>query len=113
MPWTRRPCASAGLASTSTLASTQEPPPSAARRLSTGESCLHGPHHSAQRSSTTGTWKERSSTSAWKVASVTSTTAEPGAPAGALGLGGGARSEEHTSELQSRQYLVCRPLLEK
>ena len=24
-----------------------------------------------------------------------------------------ARSEEHTSELQSRQYLVCRPLLEK
>src|SRR3712207_7022650 len=26
---------------------------------------------------------------------------------------GGVRSEEHTSELQSRQYLVCRPLLEK
>src|SRR5438445_5129288 len=24
-----------------------------------------------------------------------------------------ARSEEHTSELQSRQYLVCRPLLER
>src|SRR3712207_7372163 len=31
-----------------------------------------------------------------------------GAPA-SLGL----RSEEHTSELQSRQYLVCRLLLEK
>src|SRR3712207_7157801 len=30
-------------------------------------------------------------------------------PAGGLGL----RSEEHTSELQSRQYLVCRLLLEK
>src|SRR3712207_7031441 len=29
---------------------------------------------------------------------------------GATGLG---RSEEHTSELQSRQYLVCRLLLEK
>src|SRR3712207_7552200 len=32
------------------------------------------------------------------------------------GLGGGVglrRSEEHTSELQSRQYLVCRLLLEK
>src|SRR3712207_9527831 len=31
------------------------------------------------------------------------------------GLSGGlpARSEEHTSELQSRQYLVCRLLLEK
>src|SRR3712207_8356086 len=30
------------------------------------------------------------------------------------GVGAGqARSEEHTSELQSRQYLVCRLLLEK
>src|SRR3712207_7521766 len=29
-------------------------------------------------------------------------------------IGGGTqRSEEHTSELQSRQYLVCRLLLEK
>src|SRR3712207_8422184 len=26
---------------------------------------------------------------------------------------GSARSGEHTSELQSRQYVVCRPLLEK
>src|SRR3712207_8322023 len=33
---------------------------------------------------------------------------DPGAGAGAL-----RRSEEHTSELQSRQYLVCRLLLEK
>src|SRR3712207_9015991 len=31
-----------------------------------------------------------------------------GAPGGCV-----ARSEEHTSELQSRQYLVCRLLLEK
>src|SRR3712207_7522272 len=29
------------------------------------------------------------------------------------GRQGVARSEEHTSELQSRQYLVCRLLLEK
>src|SRR3712207_7574542 len=29
------------------------------------------------------------------------------------GAGISARSEEHTSELQSRQYLVCRLLLEK
>src|SRR3712207_8430383 len=28
-------------------------------------------------------------------------------------VGFGGRSEEHTSELQSRQYLVCRLLLEK
>src|SRR3712207_7630166 len=33
-----------------------------------------------------------------------------GSIAGDIGL---ARSEEHTSELQSRQYLVCRLLLEK
>src|SRR3712207_8925020 len=40
--------------------------------------------------------------------------------AGAVGIGVapnlgaiGFRSEEHTSELQSRQYLVCRLLLEK
>src|SRR3712207_7493478 len=35
------------------------------------------------------------------------------APARLLLLGGEPRSEEHTSELQSRQYLVCRLLLEK
>src|SRR3712207_8585356 len=34
------------------------------------------------------------------------------APRGGVGQGR-ARSEEHTSELQSRQYLVCRLLLEK
>src|SRR3712207_8306022 len=33
--------------------------------------------------------------------------------AGTAGLVTGQRSEEHTSELQSRQYLVCRLLLEK
>src|SRR3712207_6890280 len=38
------------------------------------------------------------------------------APAARLARGArrrGLRSEEHTSELQSRQYLVCRLLLEK
>src|SRR3712207_8810305 len=47
--------------------------------------------------------------------------AHPGRGQGAHGRGGEAkpqprvrgRSEEHTSELQSRQYLVCRLLLEK
>src|SRR3712207_6859704 len=38
--------------------------------------------------------------------------AEPPRP-GAAARPGAARSEEHTSELQSRQYLVCRLLLEK
>src|SRR3712207_8878966 len=37
-----------------------------------------------------------------------------GATVGETGSGQpGCRSEEHTSELQSRQYLVCRLLLEK
>src|SRR3712207_7997406 len=36
----------------------------------------------------------------------------PGGTAWHVGYDGG-RSEEHTSELQSRQYLVCRLLLEK
>src|SRR3712207_7249109 len=43
--------------------------------------------------------------------------AGPHRPAGPVrrhvGLPRRARSEEHTSELQSRQYLVCRLLLEK
>src|SRR3712207_7971751 len=36
-----------------------------------------------------------------------------GRAGGAGPPGGRPRSEEHTSELQSRQYLVCRLLLEK
>src|SRR3712207_8111106 len=39
--------------------------------------------------------------------------AHPGRATGAGGRGPEARSEEHTSELQSRQYLVCRLLLEQ
>src|SRR3712207_7350170 len=38
--------------------------------------------------------------------------ARRGSDQGTPGAGAG-RSEEHTSELQSRQYLVCRLLLEK
>src|SRR3712207_8054625 len=50
----------------------------------------------------------------WKKA----VTGEPGAtfsfPTGSsVAIGGAVRSEEHTSELQSRQYLVCRLLLEQ
>src|SRR3712207_7619541 len=41
----------------------------------------------------------------------------PGIGTGSQRIGAGgtstSRSEEHTSELQSRQYLVCRLLLEK
>src|SRR3712207_7075569 len=39
--------------------------------------------------------------------------ARPLAVGGPRGAAAAPRSEEHTSELQSRQYLVCRLLLEK
>src|SRR3712207_7243813 len=47
--------------------------------------------------------------------STASSPSSPGCPAwGSAPLSGSpSRSEEHTSELQSRQYLVCRLLLEK
>src|SRR5437764_9822742 len=44
-----------------------------------------------------------------RVSRLSASGSGPGAEAG----GGAARSEEHTSELQSPMYLVCRLLLEK
>src|SRR5690349_22521086 len=38
---------------------------------------------------------------------------DQGQPPGSISVCGGDRSEEHTSELQSRRDLVCRLLLEK
>src|SRR3712207_8811859 len=45
----------------------------------------------------------------WPVCTETAYRPQPSG----MGSHGSARSEEHTSELQSRQYLVCRLLLEK
>src|SRR3712207_8975653 len=50
-------------------------------------------------------------TSGWSYADWEGTLYPEGLPAGARLAE--YRSEEHTSELQSRQYLVCRLLLEK
>ena len=55
-------------------ASTQDPSLSSASLSSSGESCSLAGLRAAARSTSTGTWKDRSSTSVWKVASVTSTT---------------------------------------
>src|SRR3712207_7078120 len=67
------------------------------RPNSSGESCsvpsMPGPMTSTRRSSTILAW--------------------PGEAATSDNASAAARSEEHTSELQSRQYLVCRLLLEK
>src|SRR4029453_13014278 len=81
MPWTAKAAATRWLASTSIFASTQRPSPPPASRSRMGESCLHGPHQSAQKSMSTGTRTERFMTSVWKVSSVTAMTYE--APLGA------------------------------
>src|SRR5947209_16664828 len=47
-----------------------------------------------------------------EIGRVTGTIVELDGPTSLL-VDEGPRSEEHTSELQSRQYLVCRLLLEK
>src|SRR5207253_6208335 len=45
--------------------------------------------------------------------SAPATTRRAGRPAAPMAPASGGRSEEHTSELQSRGHLVCRLLLEK
>src|SRR5205823_14816261 len=82
---------------------------------------LHGPPHGGAAS-----WKTRSGPRLrfWLLyAAAQATRCGPGdrhrhlagdGPLGPrTGAGGAARSEEHTSELQSLAYLVCRLLLEK
>ena len=72
MPWMRNADEMRGLASVSSFASSTWPSRSATAFSSTGPSARHGPHHSAQKSTTTGTSWERSMTSRSKVASVAS-----------------------------------------
>src|SRR3712207_7621797 len=71
------------------------------------------PYTTLFRSRGRGVWRNltaRSSSAAGETRS-TSISTVPGRPC-CTGMGE-ERSEEHTSELQSRQYLVCRLLLEK
>src|SRR3712207_7427127 len=75
-----------------------------ALRISTAASGLE-PRRSEIRSAPLPSGRPRSRTATSKL---TSAACSPG-----LGEGSRLRSEEHTSELQSRQYLVCRLLLEK
>src|SRR3712207_8748442 len=55
-------------------------------------------------------------TVSWLIAAITSrrcaSDSAGGGPASARSMARSRRSEEHTSELQSRQYIVCRLLLE-
>ena len=61
-----------GFSSTLTLASSTSPLVAAMTCSRMGPRVLHGPHHGAHRSTTTGTVALRAITSVWKLASVTS-----------------------------------------
>ena len=67
MLWMRMLGATRGLASVSTLASATLPSRLVTAFSSTGVSWRQGPHQSAQKSTTTGSSRERSTTSRWKV----------------------------------------------
>src|SRR3712207_8562725 len=54
-----------------------------------------------------------SALSDWRVSRSSTVASDRGGSHASKGPGVEPRSEEHTSELQSRQYLVCRLLLEK
>ena len=79
IPWIRNARASCGLASVSTFASSILPARLATALSSIGPSWRHGAHHSAQKSTTTGSCRERSMTAVWKVFSVTSMAIQPDA----------------------------------
>src|ERR1051326_884657 len=64
--------ASSAFSSTLTFARMKSPWRSSASRSSTGPMTRQGPHHAAQKSTTTGVWRDRSRTSFSKFASPTS-----------------------------------------
>ena len=78
MPCTRKLWASIWFLSTSTLARSTLPSRLVAARSSAGLSALHGPHQSAQKSTTTGTSRERSTTRSMKSCSPTSRISHQG-----------------------------------
>src|SRR4051794_35622079 len=97
MLWIRCSADTRGLASVSTLASATLPSRLVTPFSRIGVSWRQGPHQAAQKSTTTGSSRERSTTSAWKVASVASkitpasmaAMAEIAVEAGGLTLAGG------------------------
>src|SRR5262245_37108974 len=72
MLWTWNAAETCGFSSTLILTSSTAPLVASTASSRMGPRVRHGPHHGAQRSTTTGTCEERSRTADWKVASVTS-----------------------------------------
>ncbi len=88
--WTWKAAEIRGFSSTFTFASSTEPPVASITSSRMGPSVLQGPHHGAQRSTTTGTCSDRSSTDCSKSASFTSSdtqTTIPGVAGSAPGSG--------------------------
>src|SRR5918995_695350 len=98
MPCTRNAADTWGFSSTLTFASTTLPLVSSTTRSRMGPSCLHGPHHGAHRSTTTGVAWDRSSTSVWNVASVTSMVIPDRLPTAGTGPTGCHYGEHPMSE---------------
>ncbi len=79
MDWMPSCPAIAGCSSMFILTSFTAPPAAATTFSSAGCSCLHGPHQGAQKSTSTGSFRDSWMTSAVKLAVVTSLTAKGGA----------------------------------
>src|SRR3712207_8040512 len=71
------------------------------------------PYTTLFRSSALRAASTSSSVTVTSIASTSTPLYCPRATSGLIATSSTNRSEEHTSELQSRQYLVCRLLLEK
>ena len=74
IPWIPKACEIDGFLSVSSFASATLPSRAATACSKTGVSWRQGPHHSAQKSTTTGIVRERSTTCTSKSCSVTSKT---------------------------------------
>src|SRR5262249_3026004 len=80
-------CAISGFSSMLTLTSLTAPLASRTAFSSAGVSCLQGPHHGAQKSTTTGTWRDASMTSAMKPSISLSLMRSPAVPAAVPSMG--------------------------
>src|SRR2546422_3153022 len=82
-------------------------------RCAAGGRCAHSAGRRVQRASAVRKSWVRASASGWRRGAVVGRNCGPSAPSAWRLITTTRRSEEHTSELQSRLHLVCRLLLEK
>src|SRR3954470_18687780 len=116
MDCTRNAAEACGLSSTLILTSSTAPLVSSTTLSRIGPNVVHGPHHGAHKSTTTGTWSERASTSVSKVASVTSidmerqATSTDGVPGTSTGAATGDGHDQPEARVERRWPLHRPPL---